>query len=612
MAWLGTYAKRIPITIEYTFGGTQRVDATVADFPVLVYISAASGISDDDASCVFDELTSDENALKIAVTTSDGTTECSVEIEKWDDANEKAWLWVKVPSVSHTADTPLYLYYDADHAASTKDNSAGNKVGLCADGSAATHAVWDANFKMVHHMTGANAAALDDSTSNNNDVTDPDVGAPTYDQAGKIANAVEFDGTNDALNVPDSADFDFAGDFTLELWGIPHTPDAYKVLLQRYDVGDKDGYLLCTYSTGNGNWRSVTYVNPAAVTCDSDGDSSGGWQHIVLARSGTTNTLYVDGVAQTDTEELGGAIASDEILHIAESYEGTSRFDGLIDEVRISDDDRSAAWIKASYYSGADNLLTWGSEEEEVQTLLPSAIASLEAFGTAVVTGPIIASGIESAEAFGAHQLNFTVLPSAIISLEAFGTPQLNFILLLSAIESAEAFGSLNVAYQQFLSPDAIVSVEAFGTSKIVLFLLPSAIVSAEAFGTAKLNFILVPNGIVTLEAFGTTKLIRIIRPTERLVGSTSVSKDDVVAQNYFHLSKFTAGVTDDIIQIKIYADGIMSAKVAVYADNAGEPGALLNAVDVAQSLVAGWNIINFPATSIVQGTDYWLAFNSG
>jgi len=134
VAFLSGWNKRIKLTID-----KDQVDtANQTNFPVMVYISAASGIGDVDASCVFDELTQDANRKKIAVTSSDGTTELYVEIERWDDANEKAWLHVKVPSVSHTVDEILYLYYDKDHA----DND--TYVGDTTD--AVTHNVWDEHF----------------------------------------------------------------------------------------------------------------------------------------------------------------------------------------------------------------------------------------------------------------------------------------------------------------------------------------------------------------------------------------------------------------------------------------------------------------------------------
>jgi len=137
--WLSGWAKRVKVSID-----AGDVDSALSNFPVLLYISDSSGINSDDVSFVFDELTSDDNRKKIAVTTDDGTTECYVEIEKWDDGNEKAWLWVKVPSVASGADTELYLYYDKDHAENTA------KVGDTND--AIAENVWDTNFKAVYHM----------------------------------------------------------------------------------------------------------------------------------------------------------------------------------------------------------------------------------------------------------------------------------------------------------------------------------------------------------------------------------------------------------------------------------------------------------------------------
>ena len=98
--------------VQTTIDSSKIDTADLTDFPVMVHLSTASGIGDADVSAVFDELSSDANRKKIAVTTSDGTTQCYVEIEKWDDANEQAWLHVKVPTVAYDADTILYLYYD--------------------------------------------------------------------------------------------------------------------------------------------------------------------------------------------------------------------------------------------------------------------------------------------------------------------------------------------------------------------------------------------------------------------------------------------------------------------------------------------------------------------
>ena len=100
-AWLDGWGKRVKLTIDDGL-------TALTDFPVTIHISSSSGTNNKDLSFVFDELLSDVNRLKIAVTGSDGTTQYYVEIEDWDTVSEDAWLHVKVPLHPET----LYLYYD--------------------------------------------------------------------------------------------------------------------------------------------------------------------------------------------------------------------------------------------------------------------------------------------------------------------------------------------------------------------------------------------------------------------------------------------------------------------------------------------------------------------
>ena len=50
MSWLSGWDKRIKLTID-----KDQIDSALSNFPVMVYLSAASGIGDVDASCVKDD-----------------------------------------------------------------------------------------------------------------------------------------------------------------------------------------------------------------------------------------------------------------------------------------------------------------------------------------------------------------------------------------------------------------------------------------------------------------------------------------------------------------------------------------------------------------------------
>jgi len=89
--WLGGWSNRFKIIVD-----SDDISSVLTDFPLLIYLSSSSGLANNDVSFVFDELQSDFNRKKIAITTSNGLDQCYVEIERWDDLNEQAWLWVKV------------------------------------------------------------------------------------------------------------------------------------------------------------------------------------------------------------------------------------------------------------------------------------------------------------------------------------------------------------------------------------------------------------------------------------------------------------------------------------------------------------------------------------
>ena len=113
MAWLSGFSNRLKLTIQH-----DNVDSNLTDFPIMVTLSSGSGKNNFDTTAIFDTL-GDTNRKKIAVTKSDGVTQCPVEIEYWDATEKKAVLWTKSPIVYSSVDTDLYLYYDATYSGAT-------------------------------------------------------------------------------------------------------------------------------------------------------------------------------------------------------------------------------------------------------------------------------------------------------------------------------------------------------------------------------------------------------------------------------------------------------------------------------------------------------------
>jgi hypothetical protein len=346
--WLAGWNQRVKLTIDH-----NDVDSSLSNFPALIHLSTSSGRNDDDVSFVFDELQNDANRLKIAVTTGDGGTQCYVEIEEWDDANEEAWLWVKVPSVNSTSDTELYLYYDADHA----DNTA--YVGD--PNSSPAEAVWDDDFRLVSHMRDdPDTSHIRDSTVYDNDGTKTGAGEPVVTVSGNVSDAQSFDGSDDYVDLGSDSSLDLRGtDFTIEAWIYPTTqttswPTIYAVGTWEISLGigqDTNTDKLEAWVNDNDDYASDSDVTYNA------------WNHVVLSWNGTHYNFFIDGVA--DGSRSGSAYPETGTTYIGgiPPWENEDCFNGTIDEVRASNTSRASSWVKASFESGKDDLVDFGGED---------------------------------------------------------------------------------------------------------------------------------------------------------------------------------------------------------------------------------------------------------
>lgn len=344
--------------------------------PVWFLINASnSSPSYPSATVDFDnfQVTSDwayyDSSKKIAVTADDGTTQCPVEIQQWDVQDRKAILWTKVPTVSSGTDTNLYLYYDE-----TKDDN-DTYVGIV--NSSPAQDVWDSNFKAVWHMNqhpsfGTDAIKNSASASNHGTSAGTMTSSDLVD--GKIGKAIDFDGTDDYLNCGSDSSLDDISTITIETIFKPATwGDGAAGRIATKAVNNDDGwntYIWDTednfgfqqgWSTTNGVW----YTPTNSIILNE-------WYYSAVQydRSYSTSDkpiIYLNTVSQTLSTLATpvGSIESDAAQDmVIGSRGGTDReFYGIIDEVRISDIHRSEAWIKATYYSNWDNLITYDSEQ---------------------------------------------------------------------------------------------------------------------------------------------------------------------------------------------------------------------------------------------------------
>ena len=345
MAWLSGWNKRIEISIGDYAGD---IGGAVTWFPVTVFLKDANG----DSTKVFEEVTT--NSRKIAVTKADGETELKGEIEQWSydagtPANSVAIIHASADGWVINANTSVFLYYDNDHA----DNANIDVINTVAGA-----AVWDGFFKLVCHMVDDNGN-VDDSTSNNNDGTKKAAGEPA-EATGKVGQGQDFDGNNDYINFGHDGSLSFANTFTMEFLVNPDSLAAdidfiskeaeYRM---RYDVSDGDPLEFFIRRDD----AAVDKLNTGAIATE--------WTYITMVLEDNVGMkTYING-GEVGSNGLHATISASVNDFFLGSHFGIERvLNGLMDEVRISSNARTAAWTKGTYNSLWDTLLTYGSEEE--------------------------------------------------------------------------------------------------------------------------------------------------------------------------------------------------------------------------------------------------------
>ena len=343
------WSHRRQITINHTAVDNVADPSTAyADFPVLVSASGLSNIKVGGADIRF--------------TSSDGVTELPREIETYSSGTLYAWVKVTLTKdASDSTDDIIYMYYGnalASEPAPASTYGAQN--------------VWASDYMMVQHMQGTSYTDLDDSTSNNNDVT-TEAGDPAYEQPGQMDYAVDFDGSADYVAADDDNSLDLVNALTISGWFYFDTdigsirlvakegPGIWSYRLVTLDngaFGFNDGLLVQISSNGSANSVYVQ-INGALASFKDE------WVFITTTYDGSTLRLYVDAGSVGSNNGSVSIYNSTARLGIGASGSGGWTLNGLIDEVRVSNTARSANWIRTCYnnQNDAGSFMSVGSEE---------------------------------------------------------------------------------------------------------------------------------------------------------------------------------------------------------------------------------------------------------
>jgi len=250
---------------------------------------------------------------------SDPNTVLPYEIEEWNESGD-SYIWVKVPQINSASTTDyIWMYYD------------NASIG---DGQDATN-VWDSDFKAVWHHDETSGTTMFDSTGNSNNGTKTSATSPNP-TTGKIGGAQTYNGTASKVTVPDDASLDMANDMTISVWLNATALSNWKT-------------VVCK-SNSNPNYCFQT--NPSNLI------------DITITFNTTTNEgkVYINGALNKTTTGLTAALPVNSSSLIIGSSNTSEFWSGMLDELEISDNVRSADWAEATYISQNDAMNSFGSE----------------------------------------------------------------------------------------------------------------------------------------------------------------------------------------------------------------------------------------------------------
>jgi len=343
-AYNNGYTYRRAVTIDYT---KVSGSSDLSNFPVLVDITNNSLRTTGNSGSV-----TNSNGYDIIFTAADGTTQLDHEVETYTAASGHVVAWVRVPTLSHTANTTLYLYYGNSSVSTSQTNPAG---------------VWDSSYTGVYHLMSNTDPLPDSRTSSANNLTRS---SSATNDTGIINGGLDFasNGTYLSSSSPNNGPANI-GPITLDVWvWVPSTINGDFSI---FGIGS---------NAANGSRFNLFYVNSVgklALEARNMGVrfpaiSTDTWHHIVA--TGPVNATmanlqgYVDGAPITLEIDVSGTLDiayGQEIALGTIPGHGGYRWIGKVDEARLSKTQRSTGYIATEYAneSAPGSFYTLGSEE---------------------------------------------------------------------------------------------------------------------------------------------------------------------------------------------------------------------------------------------------------
>src|SRR3989338_305175 len=177
---------------------------------------------------------------------------------------------------------------------------------------------------------------------------------------GMVGQAFSFDGVDDFVSVPDSANQKPAV-LTVATWfNLPrHTqPGAYGLMVSKYG-GSYNGWMLHMEASASCGpaFEIVGQPSRQAYVCSNVPGPLNNWVHVAGTYDGTTVSIYVNGVLKGSGTLGGGYTPTSTLLTMGKASWGNIGYNaGLLDDVQLFNRALSASEIQAIYNAGSAGM----------------------------------------------------------------------------------------------------------------------------------------------------------------------------------------------------------------------------------------------------------------
>jgi hypothetical protein len=322
--------------------------------------------------------------------------------------------------------------------------------------------------------------------------------------------SIAFDGTGDYLSIATDTDYGFGtGNFTIEGWFYKTAATTQYLFDTRTTLTENS---VAVQSNGSGSLR--LFVNGAFVLTSSNAHTNNAWNHLAISRASGVTRFFINGVVSTATYTDTTNYGTTKPLVVGAQYNGTTAFNGYIDDFRVSNTARYTATFTPTTTAFVDDVNT------KLLVNGNSTIVDDASYGTAT---------------------DFTI--EGWIYPTAAGTYRTLFDFRSAAVEKAIFLG-INTSNQLYLYVNGVITITTAATVSLSAW-AHVAVVRSNASTKIYLNGTQSGSSWTDITDYGTTKPLRIGVDYSGAYGFTGYIDDVKISKGVArYTTTFTAPTT--------------------------------------------------------------------